>query len=607
MVSDDSNRRYRCIGFGRISTSGGLSILISPLTKSTHMLGADMRLLGFCTAEFRTLDEYAEAIRNDYRFAERAHGEIRRVLSGMIDAGLLVSESGIRDACLVSASSREISPTVSTLGIVTRERPMLLERAAASFAANVRSHGRQIELAGFDDTPDEAGRRDNRQRLRDVSKRWGVPCSYAGLDEKRRFVSALSAKTQVPQDVIAFALLPTDGWPSGAGTNRNALLLHTVGECVVSVDDDVLCQIAPAPNASNGLVLSSLANPVEFWFHPSVEEMTASSRVEEVDFIARHERLLGRKVGDCIAGWKDDLDVTGMDISFSSRAGHVDARVALTVGGLRGDHGLQSSLYCLSLSGASRDRLRASEAHYLAALADRQVVRAVTRHTLSSQLFGYGPDWGFDNRTLLPPFFPAGRAEDNAFSQIVEKCFPAAFMGALPSTVLHEPLPRRSFSLDGLLPGLGTLEMRELLIPMIRTAPTVRDRRAPGRQLEILAEYFDDLATLALPALVDRVGSLYLRGQCGRLGDLERDFPAGVESPRWNRDGRAVFEALRGAVQRSPAISPAEFCVGRSSDEGMLLFQQFLGKFAALLRSWTILVEGAAQLRQEGIRIAVPA
>ena len=72
-------------------------------------------------------------------------------------------------------------------------------------------------------------------------------------------------------DVIEFALFDPEGCGMTAGANRNALLLHSVGDMVLSVDDDTVCSVAESPRLRDGLALSSGANPTDFRFFPDRE------------------------------------------------------------------------------------------------------------------------------------------------------------------------------------------------------------------------------------------------------------------------------------------------------------------------------------------------
>jgi hypothetical protein len=97
-----------------------------------------------------------------------------------------------------------------------------------------------------------------------------------------------------------------------------------------------------------------------------------------------------------------------------------------------------SPIYFLSLHGPSRARLLSSETVYRRALARQQVLRAVTRPTVSDATFCMALNLGVDNRELLPPFTPVQRNQDGVFARILHACFQGGLFGFLPWAVLHQ-------------------------------------------------------------------------------------------------------------------------------------------------------------------------
>src|SRR5262249_16802768 len=96
--------------------------------------------------------------------------------------------------------------------------------------------------------------------------------------------------------------------------------------------------------------------------------------------------------------------------------------------------------YFLWLDGPARKRLLRSERDYRFALANHQLMRAVTRVTVcEGGAVCLGLNLGLDNRGLLPPFMPLGRPEAGLFSTWLRPGLPSAFQGSLPWMV--KPLP----------------------------------------------------------------------------------------------------------------------------------------------------------------------
>jgi hypothetical protein len=109
---------------------------------------------------------------------------------------------------------------------------------------------------------------------------------------------------------------------------------------------------------------------------------------------------------------------------------------------------MASPRYYLSLAGASRERLIASPNAYRSAFRSREVLRTVRRPTVSAGPFCMTTFLGFDNRLLLPPFFPVQRNADGVFGLVLQKCVNGSHVGFLPSVLLHRPVAPRAFAPD---------------------------------------------------------------------------------------------------------------------------------------------------------------
>ena len=116
--------------------------------------------------------------------------------------------------------------------------------------------------------------------LRALGATHGATVRYAGLEEKLAWADKLVARGDLPPDVVRFALFGVEPCRYTSGANRNALLLDTVGELTLSVDDDTVCRIAVRPGGGrDGLAVTSDRDPAEYWFFPDRETALASVAV----------------------------------------------------------------------------------------------------------------------------------------------------------------------------------------------------------------------------------------------------------------------------------------------------------------------------------------
>ncbi len=101
--------------------------------------------------------------------------------------------------------------------------------------------------------------------------------------------------TGLDPGVVAFALVDDEeiGWAGGA--NRNRWLLLTQGELAFSCDDDIVWQVFGQP-AGEEVALGSLRASVPVPYASLHDTQNAATEASDIDFLAAHEKLLGRNV-----------------------------------------------------------------------------------------------------------------------------------------------------------------------------------------------------------------------------------------------------------------------------------------------------------------------
>ena len=139
----------------------------------------------------------------------------------------------------------------------------------------------------MDDSEDSNVRDDYRQMLRSLGTRNGARISYAGYEEKSRFADLLIEEGGFPRDVIHFALFGSGRFGFRDGGNRNAILLHTVGDTIFCPDDDTFCKITPAPEPREGVRFTTGCDPADFWFFSDREKALGSVSPVEQDLLDR--------------------------------------------------------------------------------------------------------------------------------------------------------------------------------------------------------------------------------------------------------------------------------------------------------------------------------
>jgi hypothetical protein len=565
---------------------------------------SDVRLLLACRS-FATLDDHARQLGRDLHLGPDQVPSVRCQLASLADAGLLVSHANLLELCRQQPCPPSSPLRIAALGVPTRNRPDSLRRCLTSYAENGRQHGRANDFIVVDDSESTDLRRTNRQVLQELRDRAPGALFYAGPEERARYADALIRQAGLPVDAVRFALLNPAGCPVTTGASRNTLLLHTAGEMLLQVDDDTVCQLAAAPEVQGGLALSSQYDPTEFWFSAEGEPVLAGGAGVDRDFLAIHEQLLGKCLAECVGDAGTDLDFGPMNASFFRRLRTETPRVLVTAAGVAGDSGMGSSVYFLMLDGDSRARLHRSEGHYQAALASHQVMRAVTRLTVSDGGFCRAVNLGLDNRQLLPPFLPVQRNQDGVFGTLLRSCFGGGLFGFLPWLLSHRPPTPRRLAPDHLwqsIAGVTTGQVFQLLAGALAPGPGPKESGQRLRALgQSLAEWgaapaadFEEMVRLHLWNHLGRQAAL-LESQLTRYGG----WP-----PYWADDARMLLAALREALPLEHYVVPADLRGAFGLGEARAAFQGLVRQFGQLLQVWPDMVEAAKGLRARGIRPA---
>jgi hypothetical protein len=555
------------------------------------------RLLESCN-QFKTIEQHAAAWRQGSKDPEARTIESLRQFAA---AGLLISDEQVIQRCALRPESPP--PPIATIGTTTRNRPQLLKRGIASFQASAHGRGRGLDVVVIDDaaTPDEQS--PTKQALKALAQENGATIRYAGRDERQEFADQLASAAGVPAEVVRFALLGDAAHAITTGAARNCLLIDTLGDLFLLVDDDSVCQVAPCPQIEPGLALDSRTNPTELWFYRDREAMLRDTRFVEQDPLALHESLLGRQVADCLPRSEQAaaLDLRYTTADFAQRLWAHPGRVMATSGGVVGDSGMGSTAY-LALPPDSQARLVRSEEDYTAAVVNRQILRTPPRATIARGTFCVGASLGLDNRVLLPPFLPVQRNSDGLFARTLLRCFRDGYKGYLPYAVLHDPLPPRAQSIEGSQADAERIRLthilRALIVPAAFTQsgdPAVDLRRLGEELIEIAAQRPADFQH-SIKAGVVRSAAIYFAG-------IEQSAKAAPGPEFYARRQREHWQRLSEALTTEEYFIPRDLGDG-TADEARRAAQGVVLQFGRVLKAWPALVDAARGLRNRGVRLA---
>jgi hypothetical protein len=556
--------------------------------------------------QFDTLEGHVDAVRRFGTLDPAQLEQFAALLPGLAKEEFLLAVRQLFRAVIDRHDPEKPRPKIQTLGIATRDRLDCLRRCLSGFFESCRAHGRSIRVIVADDSesPEQT-----RALLGSLAPPPGSSIAYAGPGEKRDHLRRLARKTDLPQDLLNFALFgPGRGAPTYGG-NRNALLLETRGECFLSLDDDIEWRIAAPPEPREAIRYSSLPDPLECWWYPDLEAATRAATFRPVDLLAEHEKLLGSEAGDCVLQlperfaiqWECPDDELVDDLLSGN------ARVRLTQTGALGDSATRVVPWILEATGRTRERLLASEASYRSALSSRQVLRLAPAYTISNREPFMGFAAGYDHREALPPFLPAYCNEEGTLRWAMKACSRNGYVGHVPWALVHRPPGTRVNAPDqmvqdarGVSCHLPIFSILGQCPPAPAGSPVASRMRLVGEQMRLIGAMSPHaFGAFAREAVVQNRTALIHRLEIA----LERER---AKPDYWEKDVRAMIRDVRETLASPGFIFLKELNCPWGTDEGMARLQELVGRYGQLLEHWDTIVRASRELREEGHPLALP-
>jgi hypothetical protein len=489
--------------------------------------------------------------------------------------------------------------TIGTLAIPSAGRPALAMETLRGYLDAFARAGRRVEAVVVDTSVRAEDRRAYREGLRALARETGAVLRYFGQEQLEAYAQRMAA-AGVDPELVWFAGGDPLGTGQAYGAARNRVLLDTLGGAVLSVDDDVRGSIAPSPRMRPGIRLFTgdgpgyvNYDPHEYWFYDDRAQVLASHPPVDVDLLALHERCLGRGIRELLAehapGEVDDREL--LDPARRRAVAGGRGHVPITFLGLRGDAGMYAPTWHLLKTGASRERLMASEDAYRRAIASRELVRCVPRLTLSDGRWYQGTMIGLDNRTALPPTLPVMRYEDGVFRIAVHRTRPEAWCAHLPWTALHDRPGAAAWEPGSVWKTAAWTRMGELVVRLLLSAPLEAGLDCSEARLRALGRHLVALASLPVAAFFEVVEHETRRQKACYVEHLEQLLVQHDHRPRaWADDVRRHLELLSRSLGTPALFVPLELRERHPLPRARERAQDIVRRYGRLLEAWPELV-----------------
>lgn len=578
---------------GRVASLSNSECIFQPrdsrdLHVMTHQV---LQALDQCR-EFRPLDEHVARITGVVPGLSGQGEAVRRVLTGLIDRGLLKSDADFLDT-LAAASPRVPAP-LKSLAIRCSNRPALAERLLASLREHAVRFGRRDPVVLIDDSTDRDAARAH-ARMLEAHVAAGGFGSYVGRDEVRAIADRLAKAVPAARSVLPRLLVEPGRNGFGGGRGYNVALLLTAGATLALLDDDYHLPFHRAHGARDGLDPSQ-ATRFGVRFHDSLPGALDDGEPLAQDGFELQQQLVGASLGAAIGAQAvlrlDREQLRGQPLS---RLGHLrgEARILASYTGSRGASFTGDSAWLYDLDPASRAGFWRDRDSYLRNVHAEAIVHA-PQHTLLRP-FGLFTPFLLDNSQLLPCTAPSGRGEDGLFGTVASYVYPDSQTVHLPITIGHVQegrRPRYERAMRPLTPGINRF-LRE----WVRNNAQPAQSADPGERLALLAAQLEDLAHAPTTRRVDILVE-YLRYVRADLIDrLQQQLGGASDAPvYWLADARRIVEENGKALLANDPPRLDEWPGGVDTDGCAALLRDACLELADGYRHWPALWRSAAEL-----------
>ena len=456
--------------------------------------------LSFCTP-FRTMEAHLDQILTAMPPLRGNPEDAHNILAGIRDAGFLESADDAWRRLTVGAEDRQIAP--ARLFILTCDRPSALERLLNNLV-EVGVDPAIESVWVIDDSRQTSAKQQNAEIVSAFTHRTAVPLHHVNDEMQQKLFDHL--KQALPQhEASLFFLLDAQAWPNTAtyGRARNVSLLLSAGFRALVLDDDIVLQAIAPPFAQRELKLSA-ASDREAQFYAEQEALDRHA----LDMGASPLTLMLNNIGETLGGLvsaqlSGPRALAGWDGEVLSRH-TASSPILLHQCGTWGDPGTGDGSWIFFLPPSSIKTLMAS---------DHQVDRLLEAQ---SSWLGYrGPTLtpygvmagltGLNHKTLLPPYFPAGRGEDILFGIMLQRLHPESLVLSEGWAIRHEPVENRQDRGElnplAVSPGLHTLA------DWLGQEPEAQWGLTPRRRLENLSNEVRALSEMSEESLERLVGA----------------------------------------------------------------------------------------------------
>jgi hypothetical protein len=566
------------------------ALLTSPAVDGARPVARMVPFILAACAVPRTLTEHARAFLT--KSPESQPLAIRQTLEALVKAGLLQSVGAhTATSQLLSGQGR-----ITTVAIITAERPQRLERCLKSLLAHLDSRGSGVSVLVVDDSVAEEAVRRNQAAAFELGRCYGRRVDYVGRMQREQLCHLLvKAGADRPSVLCALGLNAIGRSTGGA---RNAMALATAGERVLVLDDDVVCTLwSPPVRTQHRLTLCGHIDPRSYAFFDSRSHAIPVESMMEADLLEGHGLVVGRSLKDLVRAASGSCDTTSAcrHLLATCAEGGSRARVRVSMSGIAGDV-LEPPSRMLLASGGWRTELESSRDAFESAMTGRETRRIATTFSITHDPVCELVASAVDNSELIPPCLPVGCDRGRLFGVLMEMCDSQALFAHVPLGIVLDSGLGDDYRPDVMEPT-PTMLVADVILESLTKGGVPSWRSDVSDRMRWIGTHVSALGSLPSEEFGEAVKALVLERRSRELLKVESILDAGSAYPSYwatalVRYRVAVLEMLCEPAFHRPADAESAQDASARQD-----WQTIVAGFGDLLRAWPEIWHTAAELK----------
>jgi len=576
-----------------------------------------MELLKICSRPRIAEDVYRIAEERGWYIGKC--GELEAELKRLLEMGVLrefgsLLENSRKQKTSVapdeSDESQKQAEAPRIISWITEGRLETLLQSIYSFVGNLQHFGRTTELNVIGPCTTSSVTVDVQTELYRLKEETGLRMIYTSGEETSTFIQAVkkrAAAAGVVPEIVDFAV-DSDHPHASTGAQRNLALLAAAGNSCVLHEEDLMCETVPTHVSQRlrELRLSSSLNHYISTSYAEVEDLFHTIKSEPHDYLSLHNRL-GTSLASYVTSGFQTYDYANANSEMARLLEQERGWVAVSAMGVYGetpdyDH---TVFRCIGDEHA-RQWLFARENDYDIHRSSRDIALSIEKDTIATRASALGAAIGLDNREPLAPFFPLFKGSRYVFSHTVRCCQPEAVIAFHPWMVkriashVTPPTPNEK--------GHEHPMVRDYLVFLCEDYGSQNTRMQPilkttTRSYSVkFGRFVRGIGELSRESFTEYLLHIWRTLLSRHMFYVERLLEYYDYTPKyWAEEMQETCKNVEKLLTEVMLPVPQELVHIDPPEEGMLVFQDMVKNYGALIESWPEIWKAASELKREGM------